>query len=53
MVRAALAQDAKKPASSGLLEETGAAEEIRTLDIQLGKLTLYQLNYGRRPYGAQ
>ena len=25
----------------------GAAEETRTLDIQLGKLTLYQLSYGR------
>ena len=25
----------------------GAAEETRTPDIQLGKLTLYQLSYGR------
>jgi hypothetical protein len=25
----------------------GAADEIRTHDIQLGKLTLYQLSYGR------
>jgi hypothetical protein len=26
---------------------SGAAEGARTLDIQLGKLTLYQLSYGR------
>ena len=26
---------------------SGAAEETRTLDIQLGKLTLYQLSYSR------
>ncbi len=26
---------------------SGAAEGTRTLDIQLGKLTLYQLSYGR------
>jgi hypothetical protein len=25
-----------------------AGEEVRTLDIQLGKLTLYQLSYARR-----
>jgi starvation-inducible DNA-binding protein len=33
--------------SPGGGEENGAAEGTRTLDIQLGKLTLYQLSYGR------
>ncbi len=27
--------------------ENGASEEIRTLDINLGKVTLYQLSYAR------
>jgi hypothetical protein len=28
----------------------GAGEEVRTLDIQLGKLTLYRLSYSRIRY---
>ncbi len=33
------------PSAGGIA--SGAAEGTRTLDIQLGKLTLYQLSYGR------
>jgi hypothetical protein len=29
----------------------GAGEEIRTLDIYLGKVTLYQLSYSRKMRG--
>lgn len=40
----------KKPLedSRGFGEENGASEEIRTLDINLGKVTLYQLSYARK-----
>lgn len=31
---------------------SGAGDEIRTRDIQLGKLTLYQLSYSRRTWWA-
>jgi hypothetical protein len=39
--------DKKNP---GLMNQTrliGAADEIRTHDIHLGKVVLYQLSYGR------
>jgi hypothetical protein len=29
------------------LQETGAGEESRTLDLNLGKVALYQLSYSR------
>jgi hypothetical protein len=31
-------------------EETGAGEEARTLDLNLGKVALYQLSYSRLGY---
>ena len=31
----------------GLLKNFGAGDETRTRDIQLGRLTLYQLSYSR------
>ena len=31
----------------GWVHKNGASEEIRTLDIHLGKVTLYQLSYTR------
>jgi hypothetical protein len=40
-----------KPPSNLLsgLSYSGAGEEIRTLDIHLGKVALYQLSYSRIP----
>ena len=32
----------------GRVQKNGASEEIRTLDINLGKVALYQLSYIRR-----
>ena len=31
--------------SYGALDENGAGEETRTLDVHLGKVVLYQLSY--------
>ena len=36
-----------KPLEGGFPRETGAAEESRTLDLNLGKVALYQLSYSR------
>ena len=33
----------------GLSKKFGAGDETRTRDIQLGRLTLYQLSYSRLP----
>ena len=33
----------------GRVQKNGASEEIRTLDINLGKVALYQLSYTRVP----
>ena len=35
----------KVPDLIGDLEENGVSEEVRTLDIYLGKVVLYQLSY--------
>ena len=32
--------------------ECGAGEESRTLDLNLGKVALYQLSYSRKTSGA-
>src|SRR4051794_38962336 len=41
-------------AATGRIERCGADDEARTRDIQLGKLTLYQLSYIRmRPSGIE
>ena len=39
----------------GRVQKNGASEEIRTLDINLGKVALYQLSYTRiqRPFIAK
>jgi hypothetical protein len=37
----------KKEAGSASLSESGAGEESRTLDLNLGKVALYQLSYSR------
>jgi hypothetical protein len=42
-IRSAVASEAP----SGTYEKTGAAEESRTLDLNLGKVALYQLSYCR------
>ena len=34
--------------SASLEAESGAGEEIRTLDSHLGKVVLYQLSYARK-----
>ena len=36
-------------AEGQFLDEVGAGDEIRTRDIQLGRLALYQLSYSRKP----
>ena len=41
---AGLSSTKRKPPATG---ENGASEETRTLDIHLGKVTLYQLSYTR------
>ena len=35
----------KAPGLIGGLQENGVSEEVRTLDIYLGKVVLYQLSY--------
>jgi hypothetical protein len=37
----------KKPLKSGFLFECGASNEVRTRDLDLGKVALYQLSYTR------
>ena len=37
----------KKEAAFGFPFKTGAGEESRTLDLNLGKVALYQLSYSR------
>tara|TARA_R110002126_G_scaffold146224_13_gene292156 strand:- start:5483 stop:5773 length:291 start_codon:yes stop_codon:yes gene_type:complete len=37
----------KKPLKSGFLFEFGASNEVRTRDLDLGKVALYQLSYTR------
>jgi len=39
--------------TSMTLTTQGAADEIRTRDIQLGRLTLYQLSYHRKNRGER
>lgn len=41
----------RKPQNSFALRENGASEEVRTLDIHLGKVVLYQLSYARLKIG--
>jgi hypothetical protein len=36
-----------------LLRKTGAGEESRTLDLNLGKVALYQLSYSRICFSAR
>ena len=36
-----------------LAQSIGADDEVRTRDIQLGKLTLYQLSYVRIAFGRR
>ena len=42
--------NAKRAATSAALLHFGAGEESRTLDLNLGKVTLYQLSYSREEY---
>jgi hypothetical protein len=42
-----LFEDTKKPQVLKLEAKNGASEEVRTLDIHLGKVVLYQLSYAR------
>jgi hypothetical protein len=41
------AKTKKKEVLSDFLFESGAGEESRTLDLNLGKVALYQLSYSR------
>ena len=45
----------REPGAAGLEHEAKAGDGTRTRDIQLGKLTLYQLSYtrSRRPNAGQ
>ena len=42
-----IAAETKSPAVRGFSEYVGAGNEIRTRDLYLGKVSLYQLSYSR------
>jgi hypothetical protein len=51
MGQAATQAPTKKPPLGRRLSENGAGEAVRTPDVHLGKVVLYQLSYARKKDG--